>query len=478
MAEFNYSGFGPRTVYLYGERNERTGEWEGNYPVEGIDWQMDERSGQMYAPDPNYVAPSKITPEDIKNRVPFSYDPYEGALVVDPNANVPTDPNEYSKQLGSELAKRSYDIWSINGDPSQYTNLIEGLKEVDPKAYYTAKIDELSRGIGHQYQSNQMARGDVVKQQLQDILPEAQKAGVTSEEINSIYGSGYSQGAQGFAQILQGQQSAGGPYTPLWEGLKFVGPGALGMYGIDAALTAGLGAAYGAASGMSTVGLGSGLGGAAALEGAGLAAGAGSLGAAGAGGAGALSTAELLGSTGFTPTAGSSFAIDPTAAYTLSNAGTVATQALPYTEFYDAANLAKQGLNSAAIEQNLAATGLDSFLSADMANLAAQGLSPEAIAQNLAYSYSPTELAGTGIESLQAVNSGSSLLSQAGNVLKGTQLVKGLLGAGQNPLQAQAVGAQPQQQMQQRQYAGVDYSPILNLLAVKSPQRNRNSLLG
>jgi hypothetical protein len=354
----NYSGYGPKTVYLQGERNERTGEWEGNYPVEGIDWQMDERSGQMYAPDPYYVAPSKITPEDIKNRVPFSYDPYEGALVVDPNANVPTDPNEYSKQLGTELSKRSYDIWSINGDPSQYTNLIEGLKEVDPKAYYTAKLDTLSRNVGHQYQSNQGARGDVSKKELESLLPEAQKAGVTPEEINSIYGSGYSQGAQGFAQILQGQQSAGGPYTPLWEGIKFVGPGLLGMYGIDSALTAGLGAAYGAGTGMATTGIGSGLGGAAAMEGGALAS-LGSLGAGGVGGAGALTAAELMGPTygelGFTGVEGG-FA-GPTYAemgYTGLNQGQAiaaadaAAKGMSASEILSNANRVRSGVNTLA----------------------------------------------------------------------------------------------------------------------------------
>lgn len=454
-----------------------------------VDIQQNERTGQTeywnnatlrwtpYNPEdgepPETFAPSLISLEDIKNRVPFTRDPYYGTLVADPNAQSPTDPNEYYKQLGTELSKDSYGIWSINGDPSQYTDLIEGLKDVSPQGYYAAKIDTLSRNVGHQYQSNQGARGDVSKKELESLLPEAQKAGLTPEQINSLYGSGYSAGAQGFSQILANQQSQGGPYTPLWEGLKFVGPGALGMYGIDQALIAGLGAAYGAGTGMATYGIGSGLGTAAELSGA-LASGAGAAG--GLGGAGALSTAELLGSTGFTPTAGSSFAIDPTAAYTLSNAGTAVTQALPYTEAYDAFNLAKQGLNSAAIEQNLAATGLDSFLSADMANLAAQGLSPEAIAQNLAYSYSPAELTGTGIESLQAINSGSSLLSQAGDVLKGAQLAKGLLGVGKNPLQPQS---QPQQQMQVgKQYAGVDYAPILNLLNIQQPQRNRNSLLG
>lgn len=110
------------------------------------------------------------------------------------------------------------------------------------------------------------------------------------------------------------------------------------------------------------------------------------------------------------------------------------TQALPYSEVFDAANLAKNGLDAAAIEQNLAATGLNQFLAADIAGMASSGLSAEAIAQNLAYSYSASELAGTGIESLQAAQGGltakdvltnanrarqiASLLNQGGNVAK------------------------------------------------------------
>jgi len=109
------------------------------------------------------------------------------------------------------------------------------------------------------------------------------------------------------------------------------------------------------------------------------------------------------------------------------------TQALPYSETFDAYNLAQQGLSSSAIEQNLTASGLNNFLAADMAQMASSGLSPEAIAQNLAYSYSPTELAGTGIESMQAQSGMSAadalknanrarqianLLNQGGNVAK------------------------------------------------------------
>lgn len=114
--------------------------------------------------------------------------------------------------------------------------------------------------------------------------------------------------------------------------------------------------------------------------------------------------------------------------------GAIATQALPYSEVFDASNLAKQGLDSAAIAQNLSASGLDPMLAQDMAQMAANGLSPEAISQNLAYSYSNSELAGTGITSAQNTASGlsakdiltnanrakniASLLNQGGNIAK------------------------------------------------------------
>jgi hypothetical protein len=107
--------------------------------------------------------------------------------------------------------------------------------------------------------------------------------------------------------------------------------------------------------------------------------------------------------------AGYGLSAEAAAAAAAAAAGTVGefgagavSQALPYSETFDAYNLAQQGLSSEAITQNLVGSGVNEFLAADMASMASSGLSPEAIAQNLAYSYSPTELAGTGIESMQA----------------------------------------------------------------------------
>lgn len=122
-----------------------------------------------------------------------------------------------------------------------------------------------------------------------------------------------------------------------------------------------------------------------------------------------------------------------------------ATQALPYSELFDASNLAKQGLDSAAIQQNLAATGLNDFLAQDMANLAAQGLSPQAIGQAIAYSYTPEELAGTGIKSLAATLPGQSLSGK--NALDIAKLLKqGATSGLTNSLGKLAQGANPQGQ--------------------------------
>jgi hypothetical protein len=150
-------------------------------------------------------------------------------------------------------------------------------------------------------------------------------------------------------------------------------------------------------------------------------------------------------------------------------------QALPYTQAFDAVNLASQGLGTEQIAQNLTVSGLDSFLAEDMARLATQGLSPEQIATTLSYSYTPAELAGTGIES-KALGAASKGLTAA-QAIQGARMASGLLSGQQQQPQPQ------QQQMmiggrQTNPYGGVDYSGLLNLLQPRIATRNPNSLLG
>jgi hypothetical protein len=129
------------------------------------------------------------------------------------------------------------------------------------------------------------------------------------------------------------------------------------------------------------------------------------------------------------------------------DAAGAATQALPYTSSFDAANLYANGITgSTQLGDILTSTGIDPFLAADMGNLASQGLSADAISQILGYSYTPAELAGTGIDALGTAAGGnalSNLLKNAKSVIgSGAPLMKalgsvggaaGLSGALKNP---------------------------------------------
>jgi hypothetical protein len=153
---------------------------------------------------------------------------------------------------------------------------------------------------------------------------------------------------------------------------------------------------------------------------------------------------------------------------------TAAAEAATLTGAFDAANLAARGLSEGAIAQNLTASGIDSFVAQDMARLAASGMSEQAIAQAIAYSYTPAELAGTGLFSMANTLPAKGLTAQ--QAIQGARLASGLLGGQQAP--------QPQQQQmmiggrQTNPYGGVDYSGLLNLLQPRMLARNPNSLLG
>lgn len=157
-----------------------------------------------------------------------------------------------------------------------------------------------------------------------------------------------------------------------------------------------------------------------------------------------------------------------------------ASEALPYTEAFDAVNLANQGLGTEQIAQNLTiSAGTDPFIAQDIATMASNGLSPEAIIQNLQYSYSAQELAPLGLESKAATLAAKpfftpSMALQAARLGGGLLSGGGMLGGGQRPQPMLPSG----QQRNIIPQGAVDYSGILNLLAPRMASRNPNSLLG
>lgn len=160
------------------------------------------------------------------------------------------------------------------------------------------------------------------------------------------------------------------------------------------------------------------------------------------------------------------------------------TQALPYTEAYDAANLFQNGITNAnQIGDIMAATGLDPFIASDLGSLAAQGLSEAQLGQVIGASYTPAELAGTGFKSLNwaapATLGLMDLLGSPFGKLLGGNVAKGLLGGGIGS-GGRALPLQAGQSTSYNPRGAVDYSGILGLISpqLAKKQTSRTSLLG
>jgi hypothetical protein len=410
-------------------------------------------------------------------------------------------PSDYSNPF--EVSDAIFGNWSRNRNERNaglYESL-EKIKEKNTKGYYEAKIQLLGKQAGWNHGQNTFERAQPFIKELEQLAPEAIKAGLNFDQINSLFSQNLSFGSSQNQQRIANEAASGGGGFNLGELVRGVLPVAalaIGAPFLDAALAGGVAASslpsFATAAGKGAL-LGSALGGgSAALQGGNIGQGlltggltgavGGGVGSAFGGGlAGNVAGGALAGGTGSLLRGG-----NPLEGALIGGAGGALlsgineltapsvgiNEALPYTESYDAFNLAQQGLGAEDIARNLSATGMDSFLATDLSRLAAQGLSESQLNDIIGRSYSPKELAGTGIKSLNLANSTAATNLGIKDALGALKIGSGLLGGQQQPT-PQAAAPTPQSIVPRGQ---VDYSGILNLLQVPSPQRNMYSLLG
>ena len=365
-----------------------------------------------------------------------------------------SNPTEYTAKLAEGISNSLFNNYTKNKSTSGQLDALEKIKDVNPQAYYNAQLKYLGQQMGWQIGQNTSERNAPTQSKLQELVPQAIEAGISPDQINSLVGTSLNTANSLNQQRIATTAADGGGginfAKDILPGLLFVGASAAGMYGIDAALAAGAAASTAGGTGGAFV--------PAAGSGASFSIAPGAAYTTGAGATGAInSTAAALGGSGgggaFVPAAGSgaSFNIVPGAAYTAAGGAPVYDYSQPFS--FEQMGPTYQELGITGVEGGMAGptygelgyTGLNQQAAIDAANVATSG----------------------GL--LSNVN--------LGQVLNGVQVAKGLLGAGQNPLQAQPAGIPAGGMGGQRQGAGVDYSPILNLLSIQSPQR-KTSLLG
>jgi hypothetical protein len=226
---------------------------------------------------------------------------------------------------------------------------LEDLKGKSEPAYYKAQLRYLGEQLGWQHGQNTYDNTGPVQQQIQALIPEAQKAGLSADEINDVLGNSFSTASGINQQGIATRAATGGSgfnfQKDMLPGLKFVGGAALAMTGAGAALAPGAGAAGAGA------------------------------------GAGAIdSTAVALGGSGgggaFIPAAGSgaSFGIVPGAAYTTAGLGTSSNLGLMGPTYGELGITGVEGGYAGPTYGEMGYTGLNQSEAIAAADAASKGL--------------------------------------------------------------------------------------------------------
>lgn len=220
----------------------------------------DAESAVQYYQDPNtgniYNVPTSDEGYDYKNAKLLATgeaqeDPYIKYLNIgDPSKlqefyNLKSsNPNQFYSQAATELAKTLGNISHRNGvgvsfeTQQEMKNQLESIKNIDPKAYYQGKLSLLSDLTGWDYGQNTPERSAARLEEIKSLIPEAQKAGLSAQEINNLTTNTINQSARANQERIANEKASGNFYTQSLLGALKVGGLALGAYGLDTALTA------------------------------------------------------------------------------------------------------------------------------------------------------------------------------------------------------------------------------------------------
>jgi hypothetical protein len=179
-------------------------------------------------------------------------DPYIKSIFSNINSPVASDPAEAQafyelksknpKQFYSQVADKlgSQIIQSYQGNNNYDTeyNQLQALKEIDPAAYYRNQLGFKAHTMGWQVGQNRSERNAPTQQEIESMIPEAQKAGLASEEIDSILSQNFGQARNRNVQRIASLAESGGSGFNFQKDVQPI----VQNVGI-AALTAGLGGA-------------------------------------------------------------------------------------------------------------------------------------------------------------------------------------------------------------------------------------------
>ena len=126
-----------------------------------------------------------------------------------------TNPNEYYGKVAENLGDKVFTNWATNnsGSNTELLSTLEGLKDVAPDVYYKYKLQNLGQQAGWQIGQNRSDRNAATIAEIESLIPQAQKAGLSINEINSLINNSVNQANLLNQQRIASDAAMGGPGT-------------------------------------------------------------------------------------------------------------------------------------------------------------------------------------------------------------------------------------------------------------------------
>lgn len=123
------------------------------------------------------------------------------------------NPDQYYNSVANALSESIFNAYIGNryADVQDRVQALEDIKNKDKDAYVTAKLGLLSSQSGWQHGQNTFERAAPLQAEIQSLIPEAQKAGISNQQINSIVSGNFAENsAANQARIVREATSGGG----------------------------------------------------------------------------------------------------------------------------------------------------------------------------------------------------------------------------------------------------------------------------
>jgi hypothetical protein len=151
------------------------------------------------------------------------------------------NPDQYYNSVANALSDSIFNAYIGNryADVQDRVQALEDIKNKDKDAYVTAKLGLLSSQSGWQHGQNTFERAAPLQAEIQSLIPEAQKVGISNEQINNIVSGNFAENSAANQARIVREATSGGGFN-LGEFVRGVAPVAalaIGAPFLDAALS-------------------------------------------------------------------------------------------------------------------------------------------------------------------------------------------------------------------------------------------------